>query len=90
MAIHKVEDYKKWKPVFDEHGSVRKKKGSKGAIIYRSSNDPNELVVITEWETLEDAKNFSMAEDLKISMKKAGVKGLPELYYLEEVDKTDY
>ena len=58
MAIQKIEDYKKWKQVFDEHGQVRKNKGSKGAIIYGSSNDPDELVIITEWENLEDAKNF--------------------------------
>jgi heme-degrading monooxygenase HmoA len=90
MAIQKIEDYQKWKQVFDEHGSVRKDKGSKGAIIYQSSNNPDELVIITEWETLKDAKNFSMAEDLKIAMKKAGVKGLPQLHYLEEIEKTEY
>jgi hypothetical protein len=31
-----------------------------------------------------------MGEDLKIAMKKAGVIGLPELYYLEEIEKTEY
>ena len=90
LTIQKVKDYDKWKQVFDEHGKVRKNKGSKGAMIYRDSNDPKQLVIITEWENLETAKNFSMSEDLKITMKKAGVIGLPELHYLEEIEKTEY
>ena len=44
---------------------------------------PNNLVVVTKWEDMESAKNFSMSEDLKNAMKKAGVMGLPDLYYLE-------
>ena len=90
LTIQKVEDYDKWKQVFDEHGKVRKKKGSKGAMIYRDSNDPKQLVIIIEWENLETAKNFSLSEDLKTTMKKAGVKGLPELHYLEEIGKTEH
>jgi heme-degrading monooxygenase HmoA len=90
LAIQKIEDYDKWKKEFDEHCDLRKTKGSKGATIYHNSNDPRHLVVITEWENVEAAKNFSMGEDLKIAMKKAGVIGLHELYYLEEMEKTEY
>jgi heme-degrading monooxygenase HmoA len=90
LTIQKIEDYDIWKKEFDEHGDVRRAKGSKEAMIYRNSNDPRHLVIITEWENLDAAKNFSLGEDLKIAMKKAGVIGLPELYYLEEIEKTDY
>ena len=90
LTIQKVKDYDKWKQVFDEHGEVRKNKGSKGAIIYRNSKDPNQLVIITEFDNLEKAKNFSMSEDLKITMKKAGVMGRPELHYLEQIEKTEH
>jgi heme-degrading monooxygenase HmoA len=90
LSIQKVEDYDKWKQVFDEHGDVRRIKGSKGALIYHNSKDPKQLVVITEWENIETAENFSMSEDLRITMKKAGVMGLPELYYLEGIEKTEY
>ena len=90
LTIQKVKDYDKWKQVFDEHEEVRKNKGSKGAIIYRNSNDPKQLVIITEFDNLEKAKNFSMSDDLKITMKKAGVMGLPELHYLEQLEKIEY
>jgi heme-degrading monooxygenase HmoA len=90
LAIQKIKDYDKWKQVFDEHSKVRKDEGSNGAIIYRNSNDPKELVIITEWKNMESAKNFSLSEDLNINMKKAGVIGLPELHYLEQIEKTEY
>ncbi len=90
LAIQKIKDYDKWKQIFDEHSKVRKKEGSKGATIYHNTNDPKQLVVVTKWEDMESAKNFSMSEDLKNTMKKAGVIGLPDLYYLEKIEKTEY
>jgi hypothetical protein len=31
LISHKVEDYAKWKPVFDEHGATRKASGFQAA-----------------------------------------------------------
>jgi hypothetical protein len=31
LVRHKVQDYGKWKSIYDEHGSARKMGGSKGA-----------------------------------------------------------
>jgi len=42
LVRHKVEDYAKWKPVFDEHGAARKAGGSKGARVFRFIDNPNE------------------------------------------------
>ena len=90
LAIQKVRDYDKWKPVFDKNGTIRKAKGSMGASILRNVNDPNQLVIITEWENLESAKNFTLAKDLKTVMNKAGVISPPELYYLDKIEQTQY
>ena len=90
LVIHRVEDYSKWKPIYDEDGDTRKAKGSKGAFVFRNTNDPNHLVVMTDWENLEKAKNFAESEDLKITMQKAGVIGQPAVYYLEEIERTPY
>jgi heme-degrading monooxygenase HmoA len=90
LVIHRVEDYSKWKPVYDDDGDTRKAKGSKGARVMRNTKDPNHLVVITEWENLEKAKNFTESEDLKNTMIKAGVVGRPAVFYLEEIEKTPY
>lgn len=90
LVIHRVEDYAKWKPIYDEDGEVRKAKGSKGASVLRNVRDPNHLVVITEWEDLKAAKNFVESDDLKNVMLKAGVVGRPAVFYLDEIEKTPF
>lgn len=86
MAIQKVEDFDKWKKIFDEHSSERGAMGSKGAEVLRDSVHPNEVVVITKWEDKDAAKKFADSKDLKNVMKKAGVVGFPELRYLDEIE----
>jgi heme-degrading monooxygenase HmoA len=90
VVMHKVEDYDKWKLLYDENGAMRKDYGSKGASVFHQANDPNNMVVITEWEDMEKAKNFAESEDLKTTMQKAGVIGQPVIYYLDKIEKTAY
>lgn len=90
MAIQKVEDFNEWKKVFDEHSVKREAMGSKGAEILRDSTQPNEIVVITKWDDLNAAKNFSSSSDLKNVMKRAGVIGFPELRFLDDINLTEH
>jgi heme-degrading monooxygenase HmoA len=90
LVIHKVQDYATWKQVYDEDGPNRKAKGSKGATVLRNANDHNHLVVITEWENIDKAKNFVESDDLRITMQKARVVGRPAVFYLEEIEKTQF
>jgi heme-degrading monooxygenase HmoA len=87
LVRHKVKDYAKWKPVFDEHGATRKKGGSKGARVFRNANDPSEILIITEWADLKQAHAFAESPDLREVMERAGVIGKPDLFFLEETDK---
>ena len=84
---HKVEDYAKWKPVFDSHGDARKAAGSKGGYVFRNANDGNEIVMLFEIEDLERCRQFVESEDLKATMQKSGVADQPDVYYLEEADR---
>src|SRR5439155_16045997 len=36
IVQHHVQDYERWKPVFDEHGAVRRQHGATGHRIHRS------------------------------------------------------
>jgi heme-degrading monooxygenase HmoA len=87
LVHHHVEDYKKWKPVFDEHASDRSKAGSKGAWLFRNANDPNDVFAITQWDNIESAKKFGQSDSLKAAMERGGVQGAPEVYFLEEIGK---
>ena len=87
MVKHNVEDYDKWKPMYDEHGPVRKKHGSTGATVYKVQGNPNELVVMTEWPDMKSAQSFAQDPGLPEVMKRGGVMGQPEIYFLEQVDR---
>ncbi len=84
---HRVEDYDRWKAVFDEHAAVRKEHGSTGARVLRDANDPQEVVVITEWQDMEHAQQFAQDPDLLEVMQRAGVTGAPDIFFLEETDQ---
>lgn len=82
----KVADYARWKPIFDADGANRQAGGSKGGQLFRSADDPNELVVLFEWD-LEQARQYSQREELRAKMQEAGVLGPPEIYFLEEIEQ---
>lgn len=88
LVRHKVQDYAKWKAVYDEHSTARKSGGSKGARLFRSPDNPNEVVVLLEWDNLEKARKFVQSDDLRQAMQRAGVADRPDVYFLEEVQWT--
>jgi heme-degrading monooxygenase HmoA len=87
LARLKVEDYAKWKPVFDQIAPARKASGgAKSGILFRDADNPNEITILIEWDTLENARNFIQSEDVKKSLKKSGtIKS--DFYFLNEIDK---
>ena len=88
LVRHKVEDYEKWKPVFDAHQATRRESGGKGGFLFRNADDPNETLILLEWPDLEDARRFGRSEDLRETMRRAGVAEQPDIYFLEEVEKV--
>ena len=83
---HKVKDYDAWKPLFDAHGATRAAAGCKGGHLLRSVDDPNEVVIFFEWDTMENARRFASSPDLKEAMEQAGVVDQPDVYFLENVE----
>jgi heme-degrading monooxygenase HmoA len=82
-----VEDYAKWKPVFDEGSAARKASGSKGGHLFRNADNPNEIVILFEWDDLEKARHFTQSDYLRQAMQRAGITGRPDLYLLDEVER---
>ena len=84
---HKVEDYAKWKPGFDEHSAARKAIGSKGGYLFLNIDDPNEVVMFLEVDDLEKARQFVQSEDLRQAMERSGVADQPDIYFLDLDDR---
>jgi heme-degrading monooxygenase HmoA len=86
IARHNVEDYPKWKAVYDEHAAFRKETGSTGARVLQDQNDPTNIIVLTEWPSMEQAHQFAQSPSLHEAMGRAGVVGRPDIYFVQEVD----
>ena len=83
LVRHNVKDYATWKPVFDAHHAKIKSSGGTGGQVFRNADNPNEVLVLTEWDDLKNARQFTQSEDLRTTMEKAGVISKPELFFLD-------
>ena len=89
MLVHnKVRDFGEWKPFFDRHESTRKTSGSKSAQVFQNVEDPTDVFILFEWDSVENARKFSISEDLKKTREQAGVIGIPHTHILKEVQKN--
>ena len=87
LIRHRVCDVARWKAVFDEDGITRRANGSRGGQVFCSGADPNEIVVLLEWDDLERARLFADSDDLQEAMARAGVDDQPDIWFLEDVDR---
>ena len=85
LVHHEVADYPSWKAVFDAGLDWRHKSGERSARIFHAAGNLNDLILLFEWETLEQARVFMASEELKTRMAKAGVKGQPRIEFLTEM-----
>ena len=84
LIRHKVKDYPAWKKVFDGFIDTRRASGEKSYQLFHPDDDPNNLVALFEWDTLDNAKKFVNGQALKEAMGNAGVVEHPEVYFLEK------
>jgi len=83
LVRHKVDDFRVWKVVYDEHLSAREAAGLRESHLFRNLDNPHEVVILFEAPDLEKARAFAMSEDLRDTMKNAGVIDQPDIYYLD-------
>ena len=86
LIRHHVANFAAWKAAFDEHGTTRRAHGSRGGSLFRSAIDPNEVLLLLEWDDLERARLFADSDDLREAMTRAGVTDRPDIWFLEDVD----
>lgn len=80
---HKVADFNAWKSVYDQHDATRKQFGCKKSEVFTNYQNPNEVLVVTEWDSREQAEKFDSSPDLRAAMQNAGVASIPEFTFAE-------
>ena len=89
MGIFKVEDFARWKDAFDteEGAAVRKAAGMKSYQMFHVENEPNSVVLLCEFDDLENARRLAQSDELRTAHQQAGATGKPDSYYLVEIEK---
>jgi len=84
---HRVEDYPKWKEVFDSTAEYKHSHGWKGYRIHAIEGDDNYLLVMEEFETDEQVREFIGSDYLREAMGRAGVSGQPDILVVELLEE---
>ena len=88
LIRHKVNDFEKWKPVFDELDATRRAHGCQGGWIFRNDYEPSETFVLLKWDDLDRARLFVQSDDLRDAMNQGGVVDEPDFWFLEDTETT--
>jgi hypothetical protein len=78
---HKVKDYATWRKGYDEHEKSRLTAGVTNGRVFRSIEDPNDIVVFQDVADVPKARAWLAGEELKTAMQKAGVIGEPSVRF---------
>ena len=90
IVQHEVADYDTWIAVFAEHQAVRQSHGATGHSVSRAASDPNVLVIVNDFATLDGAIAFTQDPSLPAAMAKGGVTGHPQVWITNEADAAAY
>ncbi len=85
LVHHKVADFTRWKESFDSHLSARMHAGELGFHLFQSVDDPRDVTLLLDWDSVEHARQFMSSEGLRSRMQQAGVVGTPDIQYVEDV-----
>jgi heme-degrading monooxygenase HmoA len=75
LERHQVRDYNRWREVFDADAAGGEAAGCRTARVFRNAEDPQEVVVLFEWDSLERARRRIESATLSREFDEAGVRG---------------
>lgn len=88
LIRHKVTDYATRQPVFNEQKATRRAHGCQLGRLFRNVSDPNEILILLEWDDRERAWLFAQSDNLREELKRAEVADEPDLWFLGEANQV--
>ena len=83
LVRHTVADYAAWRAVYDEVDALRVSHGCTAQRVLQLPGDPNDVVAIHEFPTVENASEFANDPKLKDAMGRGGVTSAPRVEIFE-------
>ena len=82
LTVHiKVKDYATWRTAYDGHEKRRVSAGITNGRVFRSAEDPNDVVILQDVADVAKARTWFGSDDLKAAMQKSGVLGSPNVRF---------
>jgi hypothetical protein len=78
---HKVKDYATWRTGYNANEKSRLSAGITNGRVFRSAEDPNDVVVLQDVADVAKARTWFGSDDLKAAMQKSGVIGSPSIRF---------
>lgn len=80
---HTVADYAAWRTVYDKVDALRVSHGCTAQRVLQLPGDPNDVIAIHEFPTVDQARGFTDDPGLKEAMGRGGVTGPPRIEIFE-------
>jgi hypothetical protein len=91
VVIFHVNDYDRWRLATADFIRDAGAEGAISQLIYRAVDDPDEVMVMIEVRTREDAERMMRRrEDLRASLDAAGITVYPAAFVGEKVEQIHY
>ncbi len=84
---HTVTDFEVWKQGFDGHEDARRRHHCQGHRVLRDGND---ILVVLDFPTPDDASGFAADPSLKATMQQSGVQGAPDVTFRSDAETRAY
>ena len=85
LIKQKINGFDVWKKEYDAQEDLRFSNGMLKDHIYLDANDPHQITILFDWDSVENARKFTDSPKLKEAMQRAGVIGRPEITFLKEI-----
>jgi hypothetical protein len=82
LTLHfKVKDFNAWRTSYNGNEQGRASAGITNGRVFRSADDPNEVVILQDVADVAKARTWFASDDLKAAMQKSGVIGSPSVRF---------
>ena len=83
LVLHRVNDFDAFREVYDSVAPMQAAGGVTAESVHRMAGDPDNVLVIHEFDSMETARSFFATPELKDAMVRGGVKGEPRIEFFE-------
>jgi len=88
LAHFQVQDQTKWRQTFEEHSALRQSGGCTGTHVFYNANDPKDVFINLQWDSVENAQKFLANPEAQKAMKDSGMVGTADFWFLEDGGRT--